>query len=313
MYFLLRMPDWIFAVLFAAAFPIYKALHKGRAYGRTVQHLQKAKAYVKSQGHKNAEALANCTAKEVFHGIYWNAINSYRGLARLNQVNGKIVFENEEIILNAIANSKAPDGTPKPIAAISIHQGAFELLHRSLCKYSDNVHLITDSVGDPDFRQVLKDLRSDRNLTEYHPDELPSLLRNLFDSPTKFGKKGNAILAMVVDQGRNTKGTKVSLFGQPSTLYLRLPEKINQMGAGIVTFRTFTRYTQNNLRRKAETVIRFETFYPAKFNERICSNSLNKDCRMNLANCIAKEIETWISEHPSEWSWNYHGNFQILG
>jgi len=97
---------------------------------------------------------------------------------------------------------------------------------------------------------------------------------------------------MVFDQGKNTKGNKVQLFGQDSTLFLRLPQLVNQMGAGIVTFRTFTK---GGLRGKI--VIRFEKYYPPKY-------------KGDLINEIAQEVETWIAEHPSQWSWNYHGNFK---
>ncbi|MCL4101096.1 hypothetical protein MMG03_000669 [Fibrobacter succinogenes] len=312
---LLRMPNWFFAALFIVAFPIYKALHQKRAYGRTVAHLQKARAF---RGF-----TAKCTADDVFRGIYWNAIDSYRGLARLKRTTDRIVYENENVMMEALTRSKSSDGTPLPLAAISIHQGAFELLHRSLCRYSDNVHLITDSVGDEATRQLLKELRSDEHLTEYHPDELSQLLRNLFAPPAKLNKKGNAILAMVVDQGRHTKGCTETLFGMPSTLYLRLPEKVNQMGAGIVTFRTFTRAASNcegfrekgcrgnQHRGKNEIVIRFETYYPPKFDQRNNSTDQIKISGTSLTSSIAKEIENWISENPSEWSWNYHGNFRV--
>ena len=97
---------------------------------------------------------------------------------------------------------------------------------------------------------------------------------------------------MVVDQGKNTKGNTVELFGKPSTLYLRLPQKVNQMGAGIVTFRT---WTENSAEKRI--IIRFEGYYPPKSD--------------SLVNDISKEIETWISEHPDQWSWNYHGNFRV--
>ena len=262
---LLRVPDVFYSALFAVAFPVYKALHTKRAYGRTVKHLENAKAYLKT----------SVQARDVFKGIFWNALDSYRGLARFKCVENRIVFENEDIIRDAVKQG--------PIAAISIHQGAFELLHRALCRYSEHVHLITDSVGNEAFREVLKELRSDKHLTEYHPEETGKLIRDLF--------KTKGILAMVVDQGRHTKGNTVELFGQPSTLYLRLPQKINQMGAGIVIFRT---WTDNSPEHKI--TIRFEKYYPPK------SDSLVSD--------ISKEIENWISEHPEQWSWNYHGNFR---
>ena len=273
------MPDFFYSALFAVAFPVYKALHTKRAYGRTVRHLENAKKYATVDCFASASEARNdvgaVTAKDVFKGIFWNALDSYRGLARFKRVENRIVFENEELIREAVKQG--------PIAAISIHQGAFELLHRSLCRYSEHVHLITDSVGDQAFRKVLQELRSDKHLTEYHPEETGKLIRDLF--------KTKGILAMVVDQGRHTKGNTVELFGQSSTLYLRLPQKINQMGAGIVIFRT---WTDNSPEHKI--TIRFEKYYPPK------SDSLVSD--------ISKEIENWISEHPEQWSWNYHGNFR---
>ncbi|SHK53836.1 lauroyl acyltransferase [Fibrobacter sp. UWH4] len=295
---LLRMPDIFYSALFAVAFPIYKALHTERAYGRTVKHLASAKKYATVDCFASASEARNdvgaVTAKDVFKGIFWNALDSYRGLARFKSVESRIVYENEEIIREAIAEC-AKNG--KPIAGISIHQGAFELLHRALCRYSEHVHLITDSVGNESFREVLKDLRSDPHLTEYHPEETGKLIRDLFHT------KG--ILAMVFDQGKNTKGNSVELFGQKSTLYLRLPQKVNEMGAGIVLFRTWTEYAPQK-----HIVIRFEKYYPPRFDKTLVGNNLQKDGRSALVSSIAKEMESWISEHPEQWSWNYHGNFR---
>lgn len=270
---LLRLPDFFYSFLFTIAFPIYKALHTKRAYGRVVKHFEAARGYLKQ----------NVTARDVFKGIYWNALDSYRGLARFKSVERRIVFENEDIIKGAIAEC-AKIGMP--IAGISIHQGSFELMHRALCRYSEHVHLITDSVGDVAFREVLEGLRSDPHLTEYHPEETGRLIRELF--------RTKGILAMVYDQGKNTKGNTVELFGRQTTLYLRLIQKINQMGAGIVTFRT---WTENKPERSI--VIHFETYYPPKYDAQGC----------DLASDIARETEHWIAEHPDQWSWNYHGNF----
>ncbi|WP_405327467.1 lauroyl acyltransferase [Fibrobacter sp.] len=286
---LLRLPDAFYAVLFAVVFPIYKVLHKKRAYGRVEKHLAAAKEYLanacvgpnkepRDEKNPNLNALATINAHDTFRGIFWNALESYRGLARFKSVEKRIVYENEHIIRNAIADCAKQNA---PIAGISIHQGAFELMHRALCRYSEHVHLITDSVGDIAFREVLKDIRSDPHLTEYHPDETGRLIRELF--------RTKGILAMVIDQGKHTKGNTVSLFGRPSTLYLRLPQKINEMGAGIVTFRTWSE--------KKRVVIRFESYYPPKYDEN------------QLVTEIAHEVETWIADHPKQWSWNYHGNF----
>lgn len=308
---LLRLPDAFYAVLFAVVFPIYKALHKKRAYGRVEKHLAAAKEFEarKSNGTNKMprdaksptpNALATTNACDTFRGIFWNALESYRGLARFKSVEKRIVYENEHIIRDAIAECAKQNA---PIAGISIHQGAFELMHRALCRYSEHVHLITDSVGDPAFREVLKNLRSDAHLTEYHPDETGRLIRELF--------RTKGILAMVIDQGKNTKGNMISLFGRPSTLYLRLPQKINEMGAGIVTFRTWSE--------KKRIVIRFENYYPPKYDiqhGRETSARLNDQSVKNatpsesaLVTAIAREVETWIAEHPEQWSWNYHGNF----
>lgn len=285
MHILLRLPDAFYAALFTIAFPLYKALHTERAYGRVVKHLEAAREYIDKEAPERAEPLRNVSARDVFKGIYWNALDSYRGLARFKSVERRIVFENEDIIKNAVAEC-AKIGMP--IAGISIHQGSFELMHRILCRYGEHVQLITDSVGDAAFREVLRELRSDPRLTEYHPEETGRLIRELF--------RTKGILAMVYDQGKHTKGNTVTLFGKPDTLYLRLPQKINQMGAGIVTFRTWTENTPER-----RIVIRFESYYPPHYDKQ----------GRDLVADIARETERWIAEHPAQWSWNYHGNFVV--
>ena len=281
----LRLPDAFYAALFAIAFPLYKALHTERAYGRVVKHLEAAREYMDKEAPERAEPLQKATARNVFKGIYWNALDSYRGLARFKSVERRIVFENEDIIKGAVAEC-AKIGMP--IAGISIHQGSFELMHRILCRYGEHVQLITDSVGDTAFRDVLKELRSDPRLTEFHPEETGRLIRELF--------RTKGILAVVYDQGKHTKGNAISLFGRPSTLYLRLPQKINQMGAGIVTFRTWTENTPER-----RIVIRFESYYPPHYDKQ----------GRDLVEDIARETERWIAEHPDQWSWNYHQNFVV--
>ena len=320
LFVLLRLPDFFYSFLFTIVFPIYKALHKQRAYGRVEKHLAAAKEYAAKAYAKeitqemraapyNDAALFTVTPRDTFRGIFWNALESYRGLARFKNIEKQIVFENEHIIRDAIAQCASANA---PIAAISIHQGAFELMHRSLCRYSEHVHLITDSIGDTAFRDILKELRSDPHLTEYHPDETGRLIRELF--------RTKGILAMVVDQGKNTKGNEVTLFGRPSTLYLRLPQKVNEMGAGIVTFRTWTEYENSRNRgshsRKKRIVIRFETYYPPQYDVTHKPPEISfKDkyarstSESPLVTAIAHEIETWIADHPEQWSWNYHGNF----
>jgi len=286
---LLCLPNIFYSAFFTVVFPIYKVLHKKRAYGRVEKHLELARQYL-AENSINCAELAKVNPRDTFKGIFWNALESYRGLARFKSVEKRIVYENEHIIQGAIAECAKQNA---PIAGISIHQGAFELLHRALCRYSEHVHLITDSIGDMAFREVLKDLRSDPHLTEYHPDETGRLIRELF--------RTKGILAMVIDQGKHTKGNTVSLFGRPSTLYLRLPQKINEMGAGIVTFRTWSE--------KKRIVIRFEKYYPPKYDAGIENAENAAPSESPLVTGIAREVETWIAEHPEQWSWNYHGNF----
>lgn len=298
---LLRFPDFALGFLFKLAYPIYKKTHEKRAWGRTQRHLEKAQEFLEETNHE--KKWTDVTPRDVFQGIFWNALDSYRGLARFKQTTSRLVFENENIIKEALTHG--------PVAAISIHQGSFELLHRSLCRYSNNVHLVTDTLGEGALRQLIQELRSDPHLTEYSPEDSRALIRNLF--------KTNGILAMVFDQGKNTKGNKVKLFGQDSTLYLRLPELVNQMGAGIVTFRTFTRTSDNEIigsQNRREIVIRFEKYYPPEYDKALvelhAKNSSNKkESDAPLVESIAKEVETWIAEHPAQWSWNYHGNFKV--
>lgn len=318
---LLRLPDFFYSFLFTIAFPVYKAIHTERAYGRVVKHLDAAREYLAAQdegcapglncasGLNGAASGLNCagplqkvTARDMFRGIFWNALDSYRGLARFKSVERRIVFENEGIIKGAVAEC-AKKGAP--IAGISIHQGSFELMHRVLCRYSEHVHLITDSVGDAAFRDVLAELRSDPHLTEYHPEETGRLIRELF--------RTKGILAMVYDQGKNTKGNTVELFGRQTTLYLRLIQKINRMGAGVVTFRTWTEMhgspSRDSKYPEGSIVIRFETFYPPKYDETVAGKATSQAGESALVKDIARETERWIAEHPDQWSWNYHGNF----
>ena len=325
---LLRLPDFFYSFLFAIAFPVYKALHTERAYGRVVKHLDAAREYLAAQDEGCAPGLnrasglnvsqeLNCTselncagplqkvtARDMFRGIFWNALDSYRSLARFKSVERRIVFENEDIIKGAVAEC-AKIGMP--VAGIIIHQGSFELMHRVLCRYSEHVHLITDSVGDAAFRDVLAELRSDPHLTEYHPEETGRLIRELF--------RTKGILAMVYDQGKNTKGNSVELFGKQTTLYLRLIQKINQMGAGIVTFRTWTEMrgspSRDSKYPEGSIVIRFETFYPPKYDETIAGKAASQAGESALVKDIARETERWIAEHPDQWSWNYHQNFVV--
>ena len=53
LFVLLRLPDAFFALLFKIAFPIYKALHTKRAYGRVERLLQETGFYGKNATRKH--------------------------------------------------------------------------------------------------------------------------------------------------------------------------------------------------------------------------------------------------------------------
>ena len=62
------------------------------------------------------------------------------------------------------------------------------------------------------------------------------------------------------------------------------------MGTAIVTFRTF--HIGGN-----EHVVRFESIYGPGTSAQ------------EIAKSFAEEMESWIQEHPRQWTWNYHRNF----
>ena len=90
---LLRTPDVFYSALFKIAFPVYKALHTRRAYGRVVEHLEKAQLYKEHFANGEPFPLQKTTPRDVFKGIFWNALDSYRGLARFKSVEQRIVFD----------------------------------------------------------------------------------------------------------------------------------------------------------------------------------------------------------------------------
>lgn len=288
LHFLLRLPDAFFKILYIVIFPVYKALHTKRAYGRVVRFLDAT-----GFSGEFARQDIQINACDVFKSIYWNGIESYRLLARIPSATRRVRYENEDIIKKALAQG--------PIVALSIHQGAFENLHRSLCRYSEHVHLITSPFKSTGLTRALHEIRSDEHLHEYATEEVGLVLRNLF--------KSKGILAMVVDQARNARGNCVKLFGKQSTLYLRLPEKANQMGAGIVTFRTWSEIAKDNKGKKfRQHIVRFEKYYPPKYS---LKSTTGTPTESPLVSEISQEIENWISDHPEQWCWNYHGNFKV--
>ena len=280
---LLRLPDVFFALLLKFAFPVYRILHTKRAYGRVDRLLRETGFW-----GRGAKRRPRVSPRDVFESLYWNGIDSYRLLAGIPSATRRVRIENEYIIMDA---AKA-----EPVAAISIHQGAFENMHRILCNYSQHVHLVTNAFQNKELTQVVRDLRYHPHLSEYNIEDVAQVLRNLF--------KTRGILAMVVDQSRAPKGNKISLFDKESLLYLRLPIKANQMGASIVTFRTYCENIRQNGKWVRQHVVRFENYYPPKM-------AATPQGEEMLVKAIGNDVERWIGEHPEQWTWNYHRNFKV--
>lgn len=260
--FFIHAPNVLLSALFCLAYPLYKMLHTKRAWGRVQKHLIKTGLCTRT------------TPRAVFSNLYWNYIDSVRYLARSPRTCNHVTYENEKLLTDTLAQ-----GTP--VVALSIHQGAFEMLHRSLCRYSSHVHLFTHAFPNEALTQNLRTLRADPHLKEHSTKEVAAVIKAFFCD------KG--ILALVVDQAQNSHGNAITLLGLPSTLYLKLPLRVNQMGAAIVTFRTF--------RTEKGHTIRFERLYAPHTEE----SKITKE--------ISAEVNTWILEHPEQWTWNYHGNF----
>lgn len=261
---LLHMPKLVEDFLFVLIYPIYKALHTKRAWGRVQKHLQ------------NTGMLQKTSPRQVFYALYKNYLDCLRYLCRQPKALQSVHFENEEIIRTPLAN-----GTP--VVAMGIHQGAFEMMHRVLTRYSNHVYLFTHSFANKALTELLHDIRKTPGLEERETSTVANTLREFL--------KNKGVLAMLVDQATEGRGNEVQILGQPTELFLRLPLKAMAMGAGIVTFRTF--------RTAKGHTIRFENFYAPKSDPECTTQK------------IAEEISLWISEHPEQWTWNYHRNFTI--
>ncbi|MBP5247806.1 MAG: lysophospholipid acyltransferase family protein [Fibrobacter sp.] len=250
--------------MFVVIYPIYKILHVKRAWGRVQTHLQSTGMQTKT------------SPRQVFFSLYKNYLQSLRYLCRLPKAIQSVHFENEEIIQTPLAKGI-------PIVAMGIHQGAFEMMHRVLTRYSDHVYLFTHSFANKALTELLHDIRKNPGLEEREMQTVATTLREFL--------KNHGVLAMLVDQATEGRGNEVQILGKPAELFLRLPLKAMAMGAGIVTFRTF----------KTEDghTIRFENFYAPKSNPE------------EVTRQIAQEVSLWISEHPDQWTWNYHRNFTI--
>ena len=155
------------------------------------------------------------------------------------------------------------------------------MINSILKRYTALVYLFMLSFPSQAITRLLHQFRKTPGLEERETESVAKTLREFL--------KNKGILAMLIDQATEVRGTPVEILHRPAELFLRLPLKAMEMGAGIVTFRTFYE--------NGKHIICFEKFYPPKSNSE------------NVSAQIADDISHWISEHPSQWTWNYHRNF----
>ena len=259
---LLHLPKPLENFLFVLIYPIYQILHRNRAWGRVQRHLELT--------HLETQT----SPRKIFFALYKNYLQSLRYLCHMPKALQCVQFENEEIIREPLENGI-------PVVATGIHQGAFEMMHRVLTRYSAHVYLFTHSFPSQALTRLLHQIRKTPGLEERETESVAKTLREFL--------KNKGILAMLIDQATEVRGTPVEILHRPAELFLRLPLKAMEMGACIVTFRTFYE--------NGKHIICFEKFYPPKSNSE------------NVSAQIADDISHWISEHPSQWTWNYHRNF----
>lgn len=260
----IRLPHSVLEYIFTISYPIYAILHTDKAWKRTLLHLRRS-GFPKKK----------VAVRGIFKALFLNMIDSLRFLDGNKKIKPIVYYENESVLTNCLKEGL-------PVVAMGIHQGAFEIQHRSLLRYAPKVHLFTEKLKNDDLNTAIQSFRRAPGLEEHSTSEVGKVLKQFI--------REHSVLAIAVDQSKAPKGNPVTLFGRPAHLFLRLPAKACQMGAAIVTFRTF--HIGGN-----EHVVRFESIYGPGTSEQ------------EIATKFAEEMETWIYEHPRQWAWNYHRNF----
>jgi KDO2-lipid IV(A) lauroyltransferase len=261
-------------IIFRLLYPIYTRLHP--------------QAETAVECALRGAGFAGVPARDVFWNLFANALFSIQFLRRKRNAVQSVALENPEILQHEL-------DLGRPVVALSIHLGAFEILHRSLEGFGVPVHL----------------LASDLNLSEKTHHKLRNLIYKLMNKKVKKWRGSpsvqvhaptdamsalscmlahRGILALMMDQSKDPKGTPAQLFGKERKLFLRLPIVANQKGASIVAF--FTRPA--NLANPAEGhVVRFcKSFAPGTPPEILVPE-------------LARLMEEWIAEAPAHFAWNY--------
>lgn len=244
-------------LLFRVVWSFYRMGHQ-KEIQRVRSHLEQSPILPKPQ------------ITDVYRNLFINGLESLRWLYQRQSVEKRIHIVNRNLIQNLL-------NAGTPVVVVSIHSGAFEMLHRALGKLGRQVTLVASHHHHPAVDRWLRLIRSLPSLKIIRPDEAPKAIRSLIR------RKG--LLAIMVDQARSGKGHLVNLLGRPSYLWTRLPEEANQLGAAVVTFRA--------MRKGGAHVLKFETVYAPKTPVE------------ELRRGLAMEFERWIVENPEQWAWNY--------
>jgi len=250
-------------ILFRAIYPFYLLSHK-KEYNRIAFHLEQA------------DIKPRPPVWQVYENLFVNGMDSLRYLRNRAEIQKRVHLANRSLLQNALNSNN-------PVVVVSIHGGAFEMLHRSLESFGRPIHLITSEFRDTALTRYLRTLRATRQVKIYNPSEAPQVMRHLLR------KKG--ILALMLDQSRDPQGNVVEMLGRKTRLFFRLPQEANKLGATIITFRT--------MRRGNTHLIRFESLYPPQTHPK------------ELERGLTREIERWILENPEQWTWNYPGNWNL--
>ncbi|MCL2206987.1 MAG: hypothetical protein FWB90_02705 [Fibromonadales bacterium] len=202
--------------------------------------------------------------KEVYKNLFFNGLDSLRFLQNKNV---PVKFENRNLI---------PE---EPVVFVSIHLGAFEMLHRGLIKLVESGEWRVESCVNlmvSEFRNKRLDnfLNSVRNVKNLNIVKDTRILKHII--------RNKEILAVMADQSK-FGAEYFDILGQSVPLFLKLPLTANKLGASVVLFRTF--------RQDDVHIIRIEKVYEPGSGVEAAE--------------IAKIFESWILEYPEQWAWNY--------
>jgi KDO2-lipid IV(A) lauroyltransferase len=210
------------------------------------------------------------SAESIYQSMFLNGLDSLRYLLRKPQMDSRVQVLNAPLLQQLLKNNI-------PVVVVSIHIGAFEMLHRSLSRFDRPMNLITSHHLPNALERFLESVRSTSNLKMFRPEDSPRLLKELI--------RQSHPVAIMIDQSRQGKGIEVPFLGRPNHLWLRFPLQANQAGATIVTVRA--------IRKEGKHIIQFENAYPPHTDTQTLTQSLTQ------------EFEQWIRENPEQWTWNY--------